>query len=302
MEAEAMPDKVTHKYSTATNVIDLFKGSTWQTVEYDNPDKLKAQEQADDFIKSGTELVMKFAQFSEEERKTLETIGIKTTQTMIDGSIEAIEAAISLKQQALKKVTNPKEYKRIEAEIKAEQAKLKAITGEKDTDKEADKLRKQQEKLAEDLLSLRRKNQQDEISLMEDGTEKKLAQIKLDYQKEMDAIRKQEREWSKANGGKLTKEQSVQISLSYSQAENKRDKSISDVNKEELEAMNRYLKEYGTFQQKRDAITKEYNNKIAKATTEGDKKMFQKKWKKHCPLWIWISSNKKSTGNLSSVI
>lgn len=276
MEAEAMPDKVTHKYSTATNVIDLFKGSTWQTVEYDNPDKLKAQEQADDFIKSGTELVMKFAQFSEEERKTLETIGIKTTQTMIDGSIEAIEAAISLKQQALKKVTNPKEYKRIEAEIKAEQAKLKAITGEKDTDKEADKLRKQQEKLTEDLLSLRRKNQQDEISLMEDGTEKKLAQIKLDYQKEMDAIRKQEREWSKANGGKLTKEQSVQISLSYSQAENKRDKSISDVNKEELEAMNRYLKEYGTFQQKRDAITKEYNNKIAKATTEGDKKMFQK--------------------------
>ena len=276
MEAEAMPDKVTHKYSTATNVIDLFKGSTWQTVEYDNPDKLKAQEQADDFIKSGTELVMKFAQFSEEERKTLETIGIKTTQTMIDGSIEAIEAAISLKQQALKKVTNPKEYKRIEAEIKAEQAKLKAITGEKGTDKEADKPRKQQEKLAEDLLSLRRKNQQDEISLMEDGTEKKLAQIKLDYQKEMDAIRKQEREWSKANGGKLTKEQSVQISLSYSQAENKRDKSISDVNKEELEAMNRYLKEYGTFQQKRDAITKEYNNKIAKATTEGDKKMFQK--------------------------
>ena len=276
MEAEAMPDKVTHKYSTATNVIDLFKGSTWQTVEYDNPDKLKAQEQADDFIKSGTELVMKFAQFSEEERKTLETIGIKTTQTMIDGSIEAIEAAISLKQQALKKVTNPKEYKRIEAEIKAEQAKLKAITGEKDTDKEADKLRKQQEKLAEDLLSLRRKNQQDEISLMEDGTEKKLAQIKLDYQKEMDAIRKQEREWSKANGGKLTKEQSVQISLSYSQAENKRDKSISDVNKEELEAMNRYLKEYGTFQQKKDAITKEYNDKMAKAATEGDKKLLQK--------------------------
>ena len=265
MEAEAMPDKVTHKYSTATNVIDLFKGSTWQTVEYDNPDKLKAQEQADDFIKSGTELVMKFAQFSEEERKTLESIGMKTTQTMIDGSIEAIEAAISLKQQALKKVTDPKEYKRIEAEIKAE---------------EADKLRKQQEKLAEDLLSLSRKNQQEEINLMKDGTEKKLAQIKLDYQKEMDAIRKQEREWSKANGGKLTEEQSVQISLSYSQAESKRDKSISEVNKEEFEAqraaMNRYLKEYGTFQQKKEAIAKEYNEKIAKATTEGDKKILQK--------------------------
>lgn len=132
METEAMPDKITHRYSTATNVIDLFKSSTWQTVEYDNPNKLEAQKQADEFIQSGTELVMKYAQFSEEERKTLEAIGIKTTQTMIDGSVEAIEAAISLKQEALKKATDPEEYKRIENEIKAEQAKLKAITGEKD--------------------------------------------------------------------------------------------------------------------------------------------------------------------------
>ena len=141
---------------------------------------------------------------------------------------------------------------------------------------EAENRLKQQEQLAEQLLSLRRKNQQDEINLRADGTEKKLAQIDLDYQKELDAIRKQEQEWSKANGGKLTKEQSVQISLSYSQAENKRDKSISDVNKEELEAMNRYLKEYGTFQQKKDAITKEYNDKMAKVTTEGEKKLLQK--------------------------
>lgn len=111
---------------------------------------------------------------------------------------------------------------------------------------------------------------------MVEGTEKKLAQIDLDYQKELDAIRKQEQEWTKANGGILTQEQSAQISLSYSQAENKRDKSISDVNKEELEAMNRYLKEYGTFLQKKEAITKEYNDKIAKATTEGDKRMLQK--------------------------
>nr|DAQ19063.1 MAG TPA: tail tape measure protein [Caudoviricetes sp.] len=155
---------------------------------------------------------------------------------------------------------------------------LGGITGSSLTkqQKEADKQLKQQEKLAEDLLSLRRKNQRDEISLMADGTEKKLAQIDLDYRKELDAIRKQEQEWSKANGGKLTEEQSVQISLSYSQAESKRDKSISDVNKEELEAMNRYLKEYGTFQQKKEAITKEYTDKIANANTEGDKKILQK--------------------------
>lgn len=141
---------------------------------------------------------------------------------------------------------------------------------------QADKLRQQQQKSSEELLSLRRQNQQDEIDLMEEGGEKRLKQIDLDYQKELDAIRKKEQEWSKANGGKLTEEQSVQISLSYSQAEGKRDKSISEMNKEEFDAMNRYLKEYGTFQQRKDAITKEYSDKIAQATTEGDKKILQK--------------------------
>lgn len=153
---------------------------------------------------------------------------------------------------------------------------LGGVTGGSLTKQENQAQIKQQERLSDQLLSLRRKNQQNEINLMAEGTEKKLAQIDLDYQKELDAIRKQEQEWTKANGGILTQEQSAQISISYSQAENKRDKSISDVNKEELEAMNRYLKEYGTFLQKKEAITKEYNDKIAKATTEGDKKMLQK--------------------------
>lgn len=156
--------------------------------------------------------------------------------------------------------------------------KLGGVTGSALTEqeKESDKQKKQQQKSSEELLSLRLRNQQDEINLMEEGGEKRLKQIDLDYQKELDAIRKKEQEWSKANGGKLTEEQSVQISLSYSQAEGKRDKSISEMNKEEFEAMNRYLKEYGTFQQRKDAITKEYSNKIAKAATEGDKKILQK--------------------------
>lgn len=152
-----------------------------------------------------------------------------------------------------------------------EQARLKAIAREK-LKREADEQRKQQERLSEELLSLRRKNQQDEINLMADGTEKKLAQIDLDYQKELDAIRKQEQEWSKANGGKLTKEQSVQISLSYSQAENKRDKSISDLNKEKFEsdkkAWQEYFIEFGNYQEKRKNLVQKYDDEIAKLHTD----------------------------------
>ena len=155
---------------------------------------------------------------------------------------------------------------------------LGGITGSSLTkqQKEADKQLKQQEKLAEQLLSLRRKNQQDEIGLMADGTEKKLAQIDLDYQKELDAIKKQKAEWEKAQGGKLTEEQTSLLGERASNNAKGREKAISDVNKEELEAMNHYLREYGTFQQKKEAIAKEYADKIAQATTEGDKKLLQK--------------------------
>ena len=158
-----------------------------------------------------------------------------------------------------------------QAKLDAEQARLKAIARKK-LKREADEQRKQQERLSEELLSLRRKNQQDEINLMEDGTEKKLVQIDLDYQKELDAIRKQEQEWTKANGGKLTQEQFIQISLSYSQAESKRDKSISDLNKEKFEsdkkAWQEYFIEFGNYQEKRKNLVQKYDDEIAKLHTD----------------------------------
>lgn len=139
-------------------------------------------------------------------------------------------------------------------------------------EKEADKKKKDQKKLAEDLLSLRRQNQQAEIDLMEEGTEKKLKQIDLDYQKELDAIKKQEKELSEKQKGKLTSEQSIEISDRYTNAENKRDKAIADVTKEQLkaeqQALNDYLKEYGTFQQQKFAIAQEYAEKIKKVQEE----------------------------------
>lgn len=151
---------------------------------------------------------------------------------------------------------------------------LGGVTGSALTRQEnlAKKQKENQEKLDEQLLSLRRQNQQDEINLMKEGTEKKLEQIDFDYQKQLDAIRKQEEEWSKAGNGKLTDKQAREISEAYANAESMRDKDITNVTKEQLkaeqQALNDYLKEYGTFQQQKLAIAQEYSEKIRKAQEE----------------------------------
>jgi len=163
--------------------------------------------------------------------------------------------------------------KRVETTEKAYK-NLGGITGSSLTkqEKAAEKQKENQEKLDGQLLSLHRQNQQDEINLMREGTEKKLKQIDLDYQKQIDAIRKQEEEWSKAGNGKLTDKQAQKISEAYTNAESMRDKDISDVTegqlKAEQQALNDYLKEYGTFQQQKLAIAQEYAEKIRKAQEE----------------------------------
>lgn len=139
-------------------------------------------------------------------------------------------------------------------------------------------------KLQDELLSLRRQNQQSEIDLMKEGSAKKIAQINLDYDNEIAAILTKEKEWKDAQGGKLTKEQTVEIHTALVNSYVKRERSTSNVNKEQLEeekrAMNEYLKEYGSYFEKRQAITELYNEKMAKATTEGEKLSLGEEMKK----------------------
>ena len=143
-----------------------------------------------------------------------------------------------------------------------------ANTGKKDKIPASDKQLKQQEQLAEQLLSLRRQNQQAEIDLMKEGTEKKLKQIDLDYQKELDAIKKQKAYWEASQGGKLTDEQNNLLGIRSSNAAIKREKGITNTKNEQLEndrkAWQEYFIEFGNYQEKRKNLIQKYDDELAK--------------------------------------
>ena len=147
----------------------------------------------------------------------------------------------------------------------------KAVSNAK---KKVENQRKAQEEINEKLKELIQENTDDTISIMREGTEKKLKEIDNDYKKRLDEISKQEAEFKKKNkeAGKsssLTKEQTDALSKAREIAKQNFDKQTAEVNKELLEKerdnLYEYLKEYGDIQQKKLAITKEYAEKISKA-------------------------------------
>lgn len=132
-----------------------------------------------------------------------------------------------------------------------------------------------QQKIADELLKLQATNQQREIDLMKEGTEKKIAQINLDYKEQIEAIKKQADAWAKEQQGTLSAQQTMQVTKALENEEKIRQQKIAKVYNESLEAeaqaMRDYLKEYGTFQEQKLAIAQEYAKKIKDAQSEGER-------------------------------
>lgn len=169
---------------------------------------------------------------------------------------------------------NSEEWNRYTKQIQEAQAQIDKYSDPKtnkslsNSQKEADKRKKEQERLNEELLAIRRQNQQAEIDLMKEGTERKLKQIDLDYQKEIDAIKKQKASWESSQSGRLTDEQTNQLGIWASNAARNREKGITSTNNERLEADKKAWQEYfiqfGNYQEKRKNLIQKYDDEIAK--------------------------------------
>lgn len=172
-----------------------------------------------------------------------------------------------------------KEYEKYWGSISASK---KTLSNAKKT---AEDQRKAQEELNEKLKSLQQENIDNDISQMQEGTEKKIAEIKNDYAKRKAEIDKQEAEFKKKNkeAGKkvtLTSAQSNALNKARDLATQEYNKKLDEVNREALTSMRDYLKEYGSLYQQKQAIAEEYEEKIAKAQTQGEKLSLQQQKKK----------------------
>lgn len=165
-----------------------------------------------------------------------------------------------------------------------------AAPGKPKKEKTKKDTKKEEERMASELLALQQKNRQAEIDLLKEGSEKKRRQIQENYKKEMEEPAAQEKKWRDAQKGHLSGEQTEELASARALASMKKkdgEKEIAreeakkqlEQRREEIQAMSEYLREYGSFQQKKLAIAKETAQKIAEvdASEVSDS---TKKWKK----------------------
>lgn len=191
--------------------------------------------------------------------------------------------------------------KKAEEEVKkaAEAAKKGNIGGHTDPEQsgknpeaEAKQRLATERRLAQDLAALQAENRKEEIDRMQAGTEKKLAQIEYDYKARKEEINRQEADWKRENkeagistgGNGLTPKQTDALAAARDSNDKNRSAALAatfeEEKEKETEAMRDYLSEYGNYEEKKLAITQEYEKRIAEATTEGEQKTLQEELKK----------------------
>lgn len=184
-----------------------------------------------------------------------------------------------LKQEEVDRLTKERDewLEKAQAEMQksVELAKSSGLGGHTKPDPNAaGKEQQSEEQRASELLKLQMKNRQSEIDLLKESGEKRRRQIRLNYDKEIAELAAQEKKWRDAQKGSLTGEQESSLKEAREKAAAARDSDLAKVTREENDAARQsmldYLKEYGTYQQKKLAIAEEYAEKIRQAQEAGN--------------------------------
>lgn len=249
-----------------------------------------------------------------------QTIGSGNVKSLADDLSSAAEAYRKAKQKmddinANKGKYTTEEYNRAKSDLAQKKSTYEALGGDPDgrqakaaaqnakqlaqqqeqeqerkaREKYQQMLKKQQLQQKRDAEDMAFDTRQAEINALEEGTERTLKQIQLDFDKEKAEIERDYADLKQAkidaarqlweanpdNKGKSFDESTV--NTEYTEAERRNYEALLKANEEahrrsleeqrkaQAQVMNDYLKEYGSIQDRRKAINDEYNQKIADA-------------------------------------
>lgn len=226
----------------------------------------------------------------DEARKALKDFDSSSTKYTVAEAEEArkkLVEAVTEAEKNYKKFGGKTKEKDTSAKTLKEQQKLNELT------------EKQERERARAIVDMSYSTEQARIDAMEEGTEKTVRQLKLDFERQKTEIERgyEDLKYKKieearalfeanpANKNKVFDESSVDTSYSEAETQNyeaqlnanleQYKRSKAELAASELQDLYNYLKEYGTIEQQRYAITKEYDEKIAKEKSDIRKKALE---------------------------
>ena len=277
-------------YSDINNNVSKLKGNLGEFINSIDVDKLFPQP------KEGTyDYWQQQVQLADTALKQIKDTYLKTLKS---GNTNGVPEEVVKQYNALIK-------QKTEAEEKLKLYDDKGLT--KEYNSIVDQQKKISELLDKQTTERKRKEQdlenqltQSRIDAMAEGEAKIRAQRELDNKKEIQDLERQREDYIRTEIELQRKAFDEQENLRAKQTKNYKkrtfdasavkvdtsafDKIINNTilrqdiypYQEEMKYWNEYLKEYGTFQQKKAAINEEYNLKISEATTKGAKKSLEK--------------------------
>lgn len=296
-----LPDKYKMTTTVDTNTGDVIPMKTLKSASEYKHDMEKAQKERAAVIKQqnkddedySNRAINLSSFFQKSAQGTYNKSGVKTYNSNEDKQDRANVAAA--KRAAAAKRRAEKEREQQIADLN-KQGDLQNRIKEIDT-----KYEKQKTDTGRDIED---KVTQARINAMEDGSKKILAQLNYNNNKELEENEKAKQDYIKKitdiEKQKFEEEENLKTKKnkkyvkkqwqgSYAQKNLKVDTSsfdnfaditssnqVKDWTDKQKQAMNEYLKDFGTFQQKRQAIIDIYNEKIKKADTNGEKKSLSK--------------------------
>lgn len=227
----------------------------------------------------------------------------------VEARVRELEQTVKSKTQELSKlrqngsVANTESIRKIQGELKAAQDELEVFrpkyNGKTKAElareaNELNKLREQHDRETKrQRIDFTHSLEELEISLMQEGEAKTLAQLDHKHEKELEALRRSQEDYLEAkresaerlfdkdpkNRNKVFDRSSVSLAPEEEALFQKKRTYIESrqaverkaYEAEEQRAMQQYLAEYGAYQEKRLAIAELYEQKIAQAKTEGER-------------------------------